>query len=164
MTYWEEINVKLKPRIDSEFNKTVVDLFAGCGGLSLGFEANGFKTIGYEMDEKACETYKQNLLGECIHEKLSVESEYPQADIVIGGPPCPAFSKSRFYRKEMTHGIDDPSFSTVKDYFRVIETLHPKFFDIIRYGKSIGYDRVQTVTNGWKYADRKFYKDCGSKF
>ena len=68
MTYWEEINEKLKPRIDTELNKTVVDLFAGCGGLSLGFEANGFKTIGYEMDEKACETYKQNLLGECIHE------------------------------------------------------------------------------------------------
>jgi DNA (cytosine-5)-methyltransferase 1 len=92
MTYWEEINEKLRPWIDSELDKTVVDLFAGCGGLSLGFEANGFKTIGYEMDEKACETYRQNLLGECFHEKLSKESEYPQADLVIGGPPCQPFS------------------------------------------------------------------------
>ena len=92
MTYWEEINKKLKPRIDNTFDKTVVDLFAGCGGLSLGFEANGFKTIGFEMDEKACETYRENLLGECFHTKLSIKSEYPKADIVIGGPPCQPFS------------------------------------------------------------------------
>ena len=66
MEYWKEINNKLKPWIDTDLNKTVVDLFAGCGGLSLGFEANGFKTIGYEMDENASKTYNKNLLGECI--------------------------------------------------------------------------------------------------
>ncbi len=33
MEYWEEINNKLKPWIDTELNKTVVDLFAGCGGI-----------------------------------------------------------------------------------------------------------------------------------
>ncbi len=92
MEYWEEINQKLKPKIDAELGKTVVDLFAGCGGLSLGFEANGFKTIGYEMDEYACDTYNKNLLGECFNVKLTVESEYPDADIVIGGPPCQPFS------------------------------------------------------------------------
>ncbi|MGI8641346.1 MAG: DNA cytosine methyltransferase [Pyrinomonadaceae bacterium] len=92
MEYWEEINHKLKPWIDTDLDKTVVDLFAGCGGLSLGFEANGFKTIGYEMDENACKTYNQNLIGECINEKLSIHSKYPKANIVIGGPPCQPFS------------------------------------------------------------------------
>jgi len=92
MEYWEEINSKLKPWIDTDLNKTVVDLFAGCGGLSLGFEANGFKTIGYEMDEQATNTYNKNLIGECFNQKLTVETIYPKADIVIGGPPCQPFS------------------------------------------------------------------------
>lgn len=92
MEYWEEINKKLKPWIDTDLNKTVVDLFAGCGGLSLGFEANGFKTIGYEMDENATNTYNANLIGKCFNQKLTIETEYPKADLVIGGPPCQPFS------------------------------------------------------------------------
>ena len=39
-------------------------------------------------------------------------------------------------------------------------SLHPAFHDIIRYAKGIGYERVQTVTNGWRYADLAFYKAC----
>lgn len=53
MKYWDEINKKLKPLVDTNLKKTVFDLFAGCGGLSLGFEANWFKNIGYEMDTEA---------------------------------------------------------------------------------------------------------------
>ncbi len=39
-------------------------------------------------------------------------------------------------------------------------SLHPNFVEFIRYAKEIGYDRVQTVTNGYRYADRDFYKAC----
>jgi DNA (cytosine-5)-methyltransferase 1 len=92
MKYYEEVNTRLKPWKDDTLNKTVIDLFAGCGGLSLGFEANGFKTIGYEMNEKAAATYNENLLGKCFNKKLTTETTYPDADIVIGGPPCQPFS------------------------------------------------------------------------
>jgi DNA (cytosine-5)-methyltransferase 1 len=60
--------------------------------LSLGFEAAGFKTIGYEMDRAACETYNKNLSGICREVKLVPGFEYPQADLVLGGPPCQPFS------------------------------------------------------------------------
>ena len=39
-------------------------------------------------------------------------------------------------------------------------SLHPSFVEFIRYAKSIGYDRVQTVTNGYRYADPQYYRDC----
>ena len=47
----------------------------------------------------------------------------------MGGPPCPSFSKSRFYRTEKDRGIDDANgLLTVANYFRAVEELNPKFF------------------------------------
>jgi DNA (cytosine-5)-methyltransferase 1 len=88
--YVSYINQALKPVITRQ--EVVLDLFAGCGGLSLGFEAAGFKTIGFEMDAAATATYNKNLSGQCFSEKLHVNFDYPDADIVIGGPPCQPFS------------------------------------------------------------------------
>jgi len=71
---------------------TAIDLFAGCGGLALGFESNGFKTIGYEMDHDAVQTYNNNLSGNCEEIFLDNKTKFKEADIVIGGPPCQPFS------------------------------------------------------------------------
>lgn len=90
MSYIERINEVLVPNITED--AVVLDLFAGCGGLSLGFEAAGFKTIGYEMNPDAAATYRKNLIGDCLVEKLTLETEYPDAQIIIGGPPCQPFS------------------------------------------------------------------------
>ena len=38
--------------------------------------------------------------------------------------------------------------------------LHPQYVDIIRYAKEVGYGRIQTVTNGWRYADKAFFDAC----
>lgn len=92
MNYVNTINQILQPKIDKDLGIKVLDLFAGCGGLSLGFEANGFETIGYEMDEHACKTYNDNLIGDCHNVKLDVGFSYPNAQVIIGGPPCQPFS------------------------------------------------------------------------
>jgi DNA (cytosine-5)-methyltransferase 1 len=80
----------LRPNITR--SERVLDLFAGCGGLALGFEAAGFDTLGFETNPDCVATYNSNLHGRCVEEFLTVESEFPSADVVIGGPPCQPFS------------------------------------------------------------------------
>lgn len=92
MTYREFLEQEL-PRPDKKSGPLVLDLFAGCGGLALGFEAAGFQTIGYEMDADACESYRRNLLAPCELGKLTTRTTLPSAaDVIIGGPPCQPFS------------------------------------------------------------------------
>ena len=81
---------QLKPT--DKYDITVLDLFAGCGGLSLGFEAFGFKTIGYEYNDTFAESYRKNLSGDCQTLFLDENTIYPKAKVIIGGPPCQPFS------------------------------------------------------------------------
>ena len=120
MNYVNYINKTLKPEITER--EIVVDLFAGCGGLSLGFEAAGFKTIGYEMEPNASETYSKNLVGKCIAAKLDTSFEYPKAQIVIGGPPCQPFSVGG-----NQNGIKD-SRNGFPIFIDAVKKLKPKIF------------------------------------
>jgi DNA (cytosine-5)-methyltransferase 1 len=71
----------------------VLDLFAGCGGLALGFEAVGFVTIGFELDGDCCATYRTNLRSPCHQMRLEPGKELTDGvDVIIGGPPCQPFS------------------------------------------------------------------------
>jgi len=100
MSYVNRINQELRPLRGGA--PLVVDLFAGAGGLSLGFEAAGFKVHGYEMDNDCCDTYRRNLVGPCKQVVLHPGIEFPAAEVIIGGPPCQPFSVAG-----LQAGVDD---------------------------------------------------------
>lgn len=83
---------QLNPKNATKSGLIAIDLFAGCGGLALGFESAGIETIGYEQDKNAVDTYNKNLIGSCLQTTLTINSTFPQADLIIGGPPCQPFS------------------------------------------------------------------------
>jgi DNA (cytosine-5)-methyltransferase 1 len=73
---------------------TIIDLFAGCGGITRGFHDSGrFRTVfAVEVDHDAAETYRRNF-GDIVAETLIEDVvSLSKADLVIGGPPCQGFS------------------------------------------------------------------------
>src|SRR3954466_11887088 len=75
----------------------LIDLFAGCGGLTAGFMRTGkYRPVGaVEQNHAAASTYAANFGQEHIHRGNSedwVDESLPKADVVVGGPPCQGFS------------------------------------------------------------------------
>jgi len=149
MTYVEKINAVLVPKSTCSYK--VLDLFAGCGGLSLGFEAAGFETVGYEMDVKAAESYNKNLLGTCFAQKLDLDTEYGDGfDVVIGGPPCQPFSVGGNQK-----GIEDER-NGFPIFIKAVEKLQPRvfMFENVRgmlYSNKWYLDEITEVLRGLGY-------------
>lgn len=109
-----------------------IDLFAGVGGLSLGFEMAGFDVLlAIEYDGSIANAYKLNhpktkMLIEDIR-RLPLEetfSEYVgKVDIVFGGPPCQGFSQ-----KGQRKTINDERNFLFKYFVSVVTYLHPRYF------------------------------------
>ena len=111
---------------------TVIDLFAGVGGLSLGFEMEGFDILlANEFDQSIATAYKENhkstnvVVGDITSLDLSkVFGEYVnKIDVVIGGPPCQGFSQ-----KGKRKTINDERNFLFKHYVEVVKFVKPKYF------------------------------------
>lgn len=105
---------------------TLVDLFAGCGGLTQGFaqSGRGFEPVAaVELDLAAAATYASNFGEHHVHPiDIADFAGVPRADVVVGGPPCQGFSNLG------TKDADDPRNKLWREYVRVVLAANPKVF------------------------------------
>lgn len=105
----------------------VVSLFSGAGGLDLGFEKAGFRTVfANEYDKTIWATYRANFPHARLDTRSIVElpeGDIPEADGLIGGPPCQSWSEAGAHR-----GIEDRRGQLFFEYIRILRHLRPKFF------------------------------------
>lgn len=102
---------------------TFVDLFAGCGGLALGFVREGFEAVGaVEIDPDAAETYALNIDDNIHVDDIGDVKRWPRAQVVIGGPPCQGFSQLG------TRDPDDPRNQLWREYVNVLEATRAEVF------------------------------------
>lgn len=107
-----------------------VDLFAGAGGLSLGFhQANlGYEPVfAVEIDSAAARTFKRNFNCHVHDGPIEDVEQYPEADVIIGGPPCQGFSP-------LGRDRDADSRAQLNElwqqYVRAVKLIKPKAFVI----------------------------------
>ena len=137
----------------SSMNYRFIDLFAGCGGLSLGLEQAGFYPVYVnELNKDALETYlinreteyphlrdkkfHSNDIKECINEKffkqlkINLRREFgtSKVDLVCGGPPCQGFSGIGIRRSYSVDKEQLPSNHLYQDMSYFIHKMQPKIF------------------------------------
>lgn len=143
-----------------------VDLFSGCGGLSLGFERAGFQVIAaYDNWEPAVKVYRDNFSHPIYTDDLSDENVQNKIaemhpDVIIGGPPCQDYSSAG--HRDITLGRAALTLS----YRDIIIKARPKYFlmenvpeirkyrilaDIIQDFKNAGYGLTQRILEASYY-------------
>lgn len=110
----------------------VLDLFSGCGGISLGFQLAGFNISGgIDIDDDSIKTFQKNFpkskaicqsLLEYSDDKILDDFGKENIDVIVGGPPCQGFSSANRWNKEN----EDPRNKLFFEYLRFVELLKPK--------------------------------------
>ncbi len=125
------------PPGEAEASLTAVDLFSGCGGLTTGLKAAGFRVVAaVECEEGALEAYRANhpevehvfdddirdVSGESILAALGTERG--EIDLLAGCPPCQGFSRMRTLNR--SNAAEDPRNGLVGEYLRLVDELLPR--------------------------------------
>ena len=110
----------------------VLDLFCGCGGLSLGFENAGYNiSLGIDMWSDALQTYEKNHsnsktvcvnLSDILPKEIKKEYLDTEVDVIIGGPPCQGFSISG------KRDVNDPRNKLYQSFVTFVEYFKPSVF------------------------------------
>jgi DNA (cytosine-5)-methyltransferase 1 len=102
---------------------TVVDLFSGAGGLTLGFTRAGFAVkAAFDHWDCAVKTYRRNLGDHIQRTAIADDLALPPATVIIGGPPCQGFSSAGARRE------DDRRNSLVSVFAQLIALQRPRAF------------------------------------
>lgn len=132
----------------------VVDLFCGCGGLSLGFQKAGFEIVAaYDNWDSALNVYKANFhhfakkmdLSDCQNASDEISAYNP--DMIIGGPPCQDFSSAG--KRNEDNGRGDLTIN----FAEIISMVKPEWFVM---------ENVSRITKTHKLVEAKqIFKQCG---
>lgn len=104
---------------------TLVSLFSGAGGLDMGFENQGFRTIwANDIDKDACETHKKWSKSIVVQGDIGKVnfSDIPNADVIAGGFPCQGFSLAG------PRKLDDSRNILYRYFVKLVELKQPKVF------------------------------------
>ena len=140
---------------------SVIDLFAGAGGLSLGFMQTSKYDIkvAFENSPDMQATYRANhpnveVLGDvCKANYKEIQEKYGSIDVVIGGPPCQGFSNAN---RQKNHAISQNNM-LVKQYLRAILELKPKAFVM----ENVSMLRSEVHRFYMEHRDEEIVKKCG---
>lgn len=144
--------------------RTMIDLFAGAGGLSCGLEQAGFfPVLANEMISRFSETYGLNHPGTQIitgdirkidEEYLfDIVSEYGEIDLIAGGPPCQGFSVNAPIRS-----LDDPRNHLFEDFLRIVRKIRPKSVLIENVPGIISLGKGTVIEQIYKSLEQMGYK------
>ena len=144
---------------------TFIDIFSGAGGLTLGFQKAGLRSVwAVEIDEDAAATYAANFGHEVFTGPIELVEEVPvQADVIVGGPPCQGFSP---LGKMSPRDAHEDMNQLWRQYLRIVELVQPKVFVVenvpefvksaeglrmMELGRNWGYDIDADVLNAYHY-------------
>ena len=127
----EEATVAGQPRENPGIEPiTTIDLFAGAGGLSLGFhlaEVGFLPVFAVEHELAAARTFERNFGCEVFAGDIESSPAYPEADLIIGGPPCQGFSPLGRDRDDLSRAHLNGLW---KHFLDAVRTVRPKAFVI----------------------------------